>query len=79
MPVRLNALHNDLVKLTKELGLIVELNEKPKKPAYRRKLLLVRNKTVVHWGEPKQKHEPDGRNSSAGRLWGFSFPPTRTR
>jgi hypothetical protein len=61
----------ELGEINCELGLNIAIPEAPERPAYIKKMRLVRNKTVVHWGEPEKNQTPD---SQAGRLWGFSWP-----
>jgi hypothetical protein len=62
---------DEIKGIAKELDLTIKTPKKPKRGEYLRRLRMVRNHTVVHWGGPKNK---DAIDSRAGRQWGFSFP-----
>ena len=64
-------LYKELQELNYKLKLNYKFPKQPKWNDYIKKLRLVRNKTVVHWGDPNNAKGPD---TSAGKMWGFSFP-----
>jgi hypothetical protein len=63
-------LFDELREISRTLDLRLKLPKKPKRSDYIRKVRLVRNHTVVHWGGPDKKHQLDSR---AGRMWGFGW------
>lgn len=64
-------LYKELKEINHKLGLNYKFPKQPKWNDYIKKIKLVRNKTVVHWGDPNSDRSPD---TSAGKMWGFSFP-----
>lgn len=75
-------LADELKELSQNLDLKIKTENIPEHCAYIKKLKLVRNKTVVHWGEKKagkmseEQANRHKKNTSAGRRWGAYWKPT---
>jgi hypothetical protein len=65
-------LHKEITDLGSELSLGIAILPPPVEPLYVKKMRRVRNKTVVHMGEPRPR-DPDVLDTAAGKMWGGSW------
>jgi|688.fasta_scaffold205094_1 hypothetical protein len=64
---------DEMKKFYKKLGIEIKAAPEPERCSYIDRLRVIRNTTVVHWGQPISKRKGPTPDDHAGRHWGGSW------